>query len=60
MNTFKVPNTQLDSGNSAWNKTDMVSDLLDSSGPLAIQDSKSSFFRMIHATLNSCFPSSVK
>lgn len=60
MSTDKVPNTRLDPGNSMWNKTVMVSALLDSSGPLAIKDSKSSFFRMIHATLKSCFPSSVK
>lgn len=60
LNTYKVPSTILDSGNLVLNRTGMVSNLLDSSGTLAIKDRKSSFFRMIHGTLNSCFPSSVK
>lgn len=35
-----VPSTRSDSGNSVLNKTDMVSDLLDSSGTLAVKAEK--------------------
>ena len=60
LSTYEVSSTRLDSGNSVLNKIVLVSDLLDSSVTLAIKDRKSSFFRMIHATLNSCFTLSVK
>lgn len=60
LSTYKVSSTRVDSGNSVLNKIVLVSDLLDSSGTLAIKDRKSSFFRMIHAILNSCLTLSVK
>lgn len=56
LHTYKISSARLDSGKSVLNRTVMDSDLLDSSDTLAPQD-RSSFFRMIHATLNSCFPS---
>lgn len=56
LHTYKISSARLDSGKSVSNRTVMGSDLLDSSGTLALQD-RSSFFRLIHAILSSCFPS---